>query len=136
MKRITLIVALLGFALLCALSERSSASFTPGAVTAERIPVSLPPVEESCLLSALLYGGPDPAEHGYQAVRIQPQSCPFTAYLQGRSLILILTDLRLKVEIPLPEQVGWQRVHYVWGSHFASIEGREMPVRLGPMERR
>jgi hypothetical protein len=135
MERITFLVALLGFSLLCAFPEQGSASPDSAAIAAEQHRVSFPPGVEACLLSALLYGGRNPAELGYQAIRIQPQSCPFTAYLQGNSLILIMADLNLKVEIPVPDQVGWQRFHYIWGSHFASIEGKEMPVRLISLEK-
>ncbi len=98
---------------------------------AQEAPTIMWPSPVRCLFAAWLYGGPDPAEYSYLPVRIEPRACIFTAYIREQALIL--EQRRLRVEIPMPDKVGWQRVHYFWGSSHALIEQRQTPVRLGPL---
>ncbi len=88
------------------------------------------PMVVQCVFIGALQGGPDPSRFAYEPISVEPSTCFFVAYIQNRSLILEQGHQR--VEIPLPEQKGWHKLRYSWGSSHAMIGHRQLPVRLGP----
>lgn len=91
------------------------------------------PSISNCLFAAMLYGGSDPDLHQYRSVSISPIHCaPYVSYIMDGAFILKRGTQR--VEIPLPRQEGWRHLEYWWGRDVAYIEGREVPIRMGPTD--
>jgi hypothetical protein len=87
----------------------------------------------NCLFAAMLYGGADPNLHRYEPVSISPAQCaPYVSYIQEGTLVLKRGTQQ--VVIPLPKKEGWRQMEYWWGRDVASIEGKDVPIRRGPVE--
>ncbi|MGH7254968.1 MAG: hypothetical protein ACREI3_04250 [Nitrospirales bacterium] len=125
--RLSLITAWLGLAWSLAVP---GVAFPAGEVRGPEGPSILWPASGTCLFVGLVYGGPDPTEYAFKPLRNEPASCSVQADIKGNALVLILEPEHLRVEISMPDQVGWKHLHYFWGSRHTLLDTRHLPVRF------
>ncbi len=86
-----------------------------------------------CLVTGLLYGGPDASEHSLVRFEIHPRACDETVVKSATKDGLLIIEspwIGCRVVVPVEPGQGWQPFAWLLGRPIAFIAGKPVKVVL------